>query len=831
MSYLLHKLQRLRPLQQQWLRNWRIAESRLLFLALLVSVTAVSSVNFFTDRTDQAMQMQASQVLGGDLVVQSPRPLSKSYLKHAESLGLRTAEVISFPSMILVNDKSQLVQVKAASSSYPLYGDLEIADSLDASGTSTLFSSIAPDRVWAEVQLFASLQIQPNAVVQLGNSELQLSGIIRKSPDQGAAAFQFMPQVLLPLADLPATGLLSPASRAKFSHLFAGKPKQVKAFHQWLKPQLQPTEKVSSLADGLPSIQQAIQRGQQFLSLASLLSVVLAGVAIALTSYSFSQHETHTVAVLKTMGASRKQIIQRYVNQLFLLATAAALLGIVIGYLLQFVLAFVLRDMIGQVLPSPSLLPVLSGLMTAWVLVLGFALPQLIRLVSIPPIAIFQRLEFHLSKQLLLTIIALITGVMVLFYLQTGDILLSASLLLGLLLIITCFWLVSLFLLRMLRAANQRMQYSALRLPKANFRIALLIVVFGIGFFSLLLLTALRGDLINRWQNTLPEDAPNYFLINIQPTEISSIKDFFKQHNYQPKTSPYPMIRGRLTEINGKAIVLDDYKSNRAKRMLNREANISLAKDLHESNTLIKGQWFDAKSSEGLSIEERFAKTLQLKIGDVLTFDIAGQPFKQPVTSLRKIRWDSMQPNFFILAAPAALRNSPHTFMTSLYVDAEDQQFIPKLIKHYPSVSAIDVSAILGRIKSLIDKASFAVQTIFIFTLLSGIAVLFAALQSQKAERRKEIAILKSIGASHAYLRKTIMMEFMLIGGIAGFIAALFAMIASNSLAYRLFELSPNLNFSLLLLGVFGGALIVGIGGYWNMRPLLKVPPIDLFKE
>ena len=827
MNYLLQRL----PLLQEWRRNWRIAESRLLFLALLVSVTAVSSVNFFTNRTDQAMQMQASQVLGGDLVIQSPRPLSKDYLHYAESLGLRTAEIISFPSMVLVNDESQLVQVKAASADYPLYGELEIAESLDAAGKSTLFSSIEPSKAWAEVQLFASLHIQPHAVVQLGNMELQLSGIIRNSPDQGAAAFQFMPQLLLPLADLPTTGLLSPASRARFSHLFAGKPKQIKAFHQWLKPRLQPTEKISSLEDGLPSIQQAIQRGQQFLSLASLLSVVLAGVAIALTSYSFSQHETNTVAVLKTMGASRRQIIQRYASQLFLLATAAALLGVVIGYLLQFVLAFVLRDMIGQVLPSPSFLPVLSGLMTAWVLVLGFSLPQLLRLVSIPPIAIFQRIEFHLSRHLILTITALIAGVLALFYLQTQRILLSAVLLLGLVVIIAFFWLISLLLLRVLRAVNQQLQQSALRLPKANFRIALLIVVFGIGFFSLLLLTSLRGDLIDRWQNTLPNDAPNYFLINIQPTEISSLKKFFKQHNYQPKTSPYPMVRGRLTEINGKAIVLDDYKSNRAKRMLDREANISLSKDLHESNTLIEGQWFDANTAEGLSIEEGFAKTLQLKIGDELTFDIAGQPFKQPITSLRKIRWDSMQPNFFILAAPAALSDRPHTFMTSLYVNTEDQQFIPELVKHYPSVSAIDVSAILGRIKSLIDKASFAVQTIFIFTLLSGIAVLFSALQSQKAERRKEIAILKSVGASHASLRKSIITEFMLIGGLAGFIAAFFAMIASNSLAYRLFELSPDLNFSLLLVGVFGGALIVGVGGYLNMRPLLKVTPMDLFKS
>ena len=823
---------------QQWRRHWRIAESRLLFFALLVSVTAVSSVTFFKDRADQAMQRQASKILGGDLVLQSTRPLSRTYRQFAESLGLRTAQLTHFPSMILTESNSQLVQVKAASSNYPLFGSLEVAHSLGVSGKETAFSTLPASQAWAVPHIFTSLEIEPGAVVQLGDSHIKLSAVIKQSPDQGASAFEFLPQVLLPLKSLPATGLLTPASRAKFSMQFAGKPFQIAKFRSWLTPRLQPFEKVRSLDDGLPSIQQALQRGQKFLSLASLLSVILAGVAIALTSYSLSQRETLTVAILKTLGASRRQIIWRYASQLFLLATLAAVAGILLGFFMQSVLAWLLRDFMGDTLPAPSLFPVGVSLLTAWIMVLGFSIPQLMRLVNISPVRIFQQAHPRINRKLLMPVALLLVGMWVLIWLQVHDALLSIIFLLGLIIVLTCFWLVALLLLKLLQKINdtvllsQRRFLPTLPLPKANFRITLLIMVFGIGFFSLFLLTSLKTDLIHRWQVTLPDDTPNYFLINIQPNEVKPIRQYFQKHLGSSTASHplYPMIRGRLTKINGKRVSLEDFDSRRAKGLLDREANISTTPLLPKGNTITSGHWFQAQSTEGLSIEEGIAKVLKLKLGDSMTFDIAGQPFTQSITSFRKVRWDTMQPNFFILAAPLALVDKPQTFMTSLYVKAQDKQFVPEFIKHYPSVSAIDISQIINKIKSLIGKAAFVVQTLFLFTLLSGVVVLFAALQSQKAERRKEIAILKSMGASHRYLRKSIIVEFALIGAIAGLIATLFAQLASNLLAYHLFDLSPEMNLTLLFNGIFAGAVLVGVGGYMNLRGLFQVSPRALFQ-
>lgn len=823
---------------EQWKRNWRIAESRLLFFALLISVTAVSSVTFFANRTEQAMQRQASQVLGGDLVVQSSRPLPDRYLQQAKSLGLRTAEIISFPSMVLAGEKSQLVQVKAASKNYPLFGELYIADSLSSTGNSTAFDSLSTGKAWAEPHLFRALEIPVQSKVQLGQKTIELAGVISKSPDQGSSVFEFMPVLLIPLSDLPDTGLLSPASRARFSQFYAGKPQQINAFRNWLKPQLQTAESIRSIKDGLPSIQQALQRGEQFLSLASLLSVILAGVAIALTSYSLSQRETNTVAVLKTLGASRKQIIGRYFSQLFILATSAALLGIMLGFIGQAGLAYLLRDLIGQTLPDPGFQPVLSGLLTAWVMVLGFSLPQLVRLIHILPMQIFQGQRPGVSKRLstVLSAIAIILGMSVLIWLQIKDVRLSLSLLLGLIVIMGCFWLVAVLLLRVLSSINLKNKKGLLAtalklpLPRANFRIALLIMVFGMGFFSLLLLTALRTDLINRWQDTLPDNAPNTFLINVQPNEVATFNQYFKDRGYA-KAPSYPMIRGRLKAINGKAVVAEDFDSRRARGLLNREANLSTASELPEDNTLLAGEWFAPDSTHGLSVEEGITEVFNLKLGDTLRFDIGGHSYEEAVTSIRAVRWDSMQPNFFILAAPQALLNMPRTYMTSVYIPPDDKHFTPDLVKQFPSVSAIDISTILSKIKMLINKAAFAVQTIFVFTLLSGIAVLFAALQSQKAERKKEIAILKSIGARHSYLRKSIITEFAMIGALAGLIAALFAMLVSNLLAYQLFELRPQINPYLVMVGMLSGALLVGTGGYMNLRPLFKVSPRSLFQE
>ena len=812
-----------------WRQAWRIDEMRLLFLALLVSVTAVTSVNFFTDRTERSMGQQATKLLGADLIIRSSRPLNKDYLTHAEQLGLKQAEMISFSSVVSVDDRIQLSRVKAVSEQFPLRGNVETNPRLDALGEVDSLSNLKSGEIWAAPTLFSSLEVKPDAEVRIGRSLFNLNKVLMKTPDQGASIFQFSPQVLMPLVDLPATGLLTPGSRARFSYFFAGDTAQVKSMTDWLKPKLKTGERLETLDDGLPSVQTALQRAQRFLNTAALLSVILAGAAIALTSYSFSRHETHSVAVLKTMGASRRRILIRYLSQLLLTSTAAAIVGIILGYLIQNGIAYILRDVIGQDLPAPGLMPALVGLLTAWIMVFSFSSPQLLQLVNTAPVQIFQNQPQARSNRWKLLLLTIMSGIFALMWMQTRDLKLSAFLFLGTLAAIVVFWAVSTLLLSQFKKISQKSKYSARALSNAGNRLVLLVVVFGIGLFSLLLLTALRGDLIDRWQNSIPEEAPNNFLINIQPDEVTKVKAYLNENKIDP--SLYPMIRGRLVAMKGKPVVLDDYESIRDRRLLQREFNLSSVADFPESNILLEGEWFKPDEKEGFSVEEGVMKRFSLALGDTMTFDIGGQKSTQTITSVRRVNWDNLTPNFFVLGAPGSMDKLPQTWMTSIYAPSENRTLIPNLIKQHPSVSAINIDAIMTQIKELIVKAAFAVQAIFAFTLIAGIVVLFAALQSQKAERRKELAILKTIGASRKQLRQSILTEFVLVGAISGFLAGLFAVLASNIAAYALFDLEPSINLTLILVGTIAGALLVGVAGYLNLRPLLNVAPAVLFQE
>ena len=807
-------------------RFWRLAEMRLLFLALLVAVVAVTSVGFFTDRADRAMNAQATQLLGGDMVVVSTRPISEEYLTEAKSRGLRTAEIVSFPSMVSNGEKFQLAQIKAVSEAYPLHGKIETSKENAGTIQITPVNSLKNNEALAEGRLFLSLNAKADDQVQLGRSKITLAGIIRKMPDQASNAFQFAPQLILPLAQLSETGLLTAASRASYSFLFAGDEVQINQFKTWLKAKLKPNERVRTLDDGLPSVQQALQRGQRFLKMASLLAVILAGAGIALSSYSLALRETSSVAVLKTIGASRRQILMRYLAQLFLAAIFATLIGSIIGFFIQSFLAVYLQDFVGQTLPEASFTPIWGGFLTAIILSIGFSAPHLMQLVNTAPIQILQRASRVSKTPLFVSFSILIVAVFLLMWLQTSDLKLSFYLLFAVMIALAIFWVVSVLMLRLIRKLGEYW-----RLPKTNRRMALMVVVFGVGLFSLLLLTTLRSDLINRWQESLPADAPNHFLINIQPDEVKPLTSMLAEKNVQ--TPIYPMILGRLVEVNEQAVSPDDEQYNenqRAQRLLIREFNLSASATMPDGNIISAGKWFDKGAKEGFSMEEGIAETLGVNLGDTLTFDIAGQRLSEKVTSLRTVQWDSMKPNFFVLAAPQAFQDFPKSYITSIHLGENDAQVLPKLVKKFPSITDIDISAILTQVRELINKAAFAVQAIFVFTLIAGIVVLFAALQSQKALRRKEIGIMKTLGADRAFLRRSLLLEFAMIGALAGFLAGLLAVIAGNVAAYTLFELSPEINLLLILVGTIAGALLVSIAGYLNVRSLLTVVPVSLLR-
>ena len=816
----------MKRLFKHWLQRWRMAEMRLLLIALIVSVTVVTAVGFFTSRVDNAMQAQARQLLGGDLVVTSGRPMDKENLARAKALGVDSTETISFPSMATAGDNAQLTQLKAVSSGYPLRGEIRTAASPSAADERSTGTIPGKGEIWAEARLFNELKVAPGAQVQLGNSRFRLTRVLTLEPDRGSNLFQLAPVVIMNLQDLPATGLLSPASRARFSQLYAGDGRAIAKLRKQLETSLKATERIRTLKDDLASVQQALQRSGRFLGMAALLSVVLAGAAVVLTSTSLMRRELSAVAVLKAMGLSRRQVLLDHGFSLLVTALLAAVLGIAFGFGLQAVLASWLSRFVETVLPPPGWMPVVSGLLTAIILLLGFALPQLLRLVNTSPMQILHGSLQKPQQSMWWIVACLLAAVFGLLWLQAQDLKLASLLLVGLLAGIGLFWLAATGLLHWLQWLGKRVKRGWLPSLGRSRRAVLLVVVFATGLFSLLVLTTVRTDLLNRWQQTLPVNAPDHFLINIQPAEVTPLQAFFQQH--QLKGELFPMIRGRLVAINDKPVTPEMYEDEQAQRLLEREFNLSSFTQLPTSNALIAGQWFKP-GSKGLSIEKGIGEQLHFGMGDKLTFDIAGQPLTDVVSSVREVKWDSMQPNFFVISAPGSLDNFPRTFITSIHL-GERKALITDLIHQFPSITAIDIGAILQQIRALIEQASLAVQGIFVFTLLAGIVVLIAALQSQKAERRREIAILKSLGAGQVELRRRIWGEFLLLGGVAGILAGLLAVIAGNLFGYFLFDLDMHLNVLPIVLGGLSGSILVGITGYLNLRGLLAVLPLSLLK-
>lgn len=812
---------------RQWLRRWRLPEMRLLFLALLLSALAVAAVGFFTDRVESAMERQASQVLGGDLVVSSSRPLPDSYRQLAAKLGVKIAEVTSFRSMLSLGESTQLVQVKAVSTNYPLVGELQGASSLNAVGEPLKGKLPSSGELWAEPRLFHALQAQIGSVVTLGNSQFVLNTIVTKDPSQGVNFFQIAPQVIIPLADLPATGLLSPASRAEFSLLFTGSEREIRELKAQVQASLAPTERVRSLQEGAQNVQQALQRAGRFLGLAALLSVVLAGAAIVLTTASLVRHETRSVAVLKAFGLARQRILVDYLGNLWLLAGIAGGLGAILGFFLQVLLAHWLVQVVQIELPAAKWTSAWVSVVTALVMITGFALPSLLRLLDTSPMQILQGSLPPQKTLVKVLVLSILPAVFLLMWIQARELRLAIWVFAGLLLAITLFWWLAKLVLQSLAALSTRPHWQWLGLMRQSRRSLLLVVVFAIGLFTLLLLTALRTDLIERWQASVPANAPNYFLINIQAADQAKLENFLKEQNLEAHL--YPMIRGRLIEINQKPVTVDNYPKAEAKRMLEREFNLSSFKDFPESNKLLAGKWFDAQT-QGFSVEKGIGETLGFKLGDSLTFDIAGQRFTETITSVREVRWDSMQPNFFVVAAPGLLLDKPYTFITSLHVPTNRPELIPQMIRQFPSITAIDTSAVLGQIRSLVEQASLAVQGVFAFTLVTGLLVLWSALQAQKPERQRELAVMKSLGASSNLLSKRIWLEFLLLGGLAGSLAGVLTMLVANLLGFYMFDLTMSLNPWLIILGGLAGALLVASTAWLNLRGLLKVVPMVLLK-
>lgn len=816
-------------------REWRAGEHIVLLLALLVAVAALTAVSFFTSRVDRSMAQRANEVLAADVRLQSSQPLNPEYLQYAHSLGLQTSEAQAFNSVIVLGDASSLSSVRAVTAGYPLRGRLKITDTLNGPAYET--SELpAIGEAWVDPRLLSRLNAEVGMQLQVGKRQLKVSKALDYRPDQGSQFVDLAPTLLMRAEDVPSTGLVEVGSRVRYRQLFAGERQVVASLEVWLQPRLQPDQRLETLSDASPQLQSSIERAGRFINLTGLTSVLLAGVAVAMAARRYVSRHLDTVALMKSMGASQNLVLSISLLELGMLGLIAGVVGTSLGYLAQLGLGHVLRNVITGVLPAPSMMPMWLGMLTPLVVLIGFALPPLLQLRRVPPARVLRHdvappplryLSVYgiAGAAVFGLLLVLVRDLRLVTYVAGGAVATILLLSLG-------GWLLVRSLGGLRRAVGVSWRYGVANIARRGSESVVQLVAFGLGLMVLLLLLVVRDDLLRDWRMSLPDDAPNQFLINIAPDNTQALTQFFVERGV---TAPVlvPMLRARLQSINDVPAEQLHPKGERGRGFLEREANLTWSRDLQDGNKLVAGKWWTDNDGGGarVSVEQGIAADLNIKLGDRITYDVGGQTITAIVSSLRDVRWDSFRPNFFMVFSPGVLDNVTGTYITSVHLDASQRRIMGEFYRTFPEVSAIDIDALLSQIRSVMDNASLAIQYVFAFSLLAGISVLLAAIQSTRDERRYESAMLRTLGASRRVVLQGIAAEFIVLGLLAGLLGAFAASAVGYYLATEVFNLKYSFDINVWWIGMVSGLLLVGVTGVAVTRSVVNHPPAATLRE
>ncbi len=822
-------------------RDWRAGELRFLLVALIVAVAALSSVGFFVDRMRTGLNRDAHQLLGGDLVINADQQIAAAWRAQALQRGLQLADTVVFPSMALAGEGeqvlSQLVSIKAVSSGYPLRGNLSVAS--QPNGAESIAKDIpAPGSVWVDASVLNSLQADVGDSLRLGDKRFRIERIIVIEPDRGAGFINFAPRVMLPLAELADTGLVQDGSRVSYRLLVAGQPAQVKDFQRWVQRTLERDNikgiRLESLESGRPEMQSTLERAEQFLSLVGLLSAMLAAVAVAMASRRFMLRHVDTCAMLRCLGMPQNQVTTLYLVEFLLVGLVGSLIGVVVGFAAHFVLLEWLGKLVANQLPPASFLPALQGLATGLLLLIGFAIPPILQLRDVPHNQVIRREQDAPKPVTVATYLLGLGSFTALLLWQAGNLQLGLLTAAGFLACLVLFSLVGWAGLKFLRSLRGVLPHAAWRfavtaLQRRSGATVIQVVALSLGLMALLLLTVIRGDLVDAWQQATPADAPNRFVINIQPEQKAEIAARLHSIGVD-NPNLYPMIRGRLVQINGSAVNGNAYADDRAKRLVNREFNLSTMAQLPPQNQVTAGSWYADRGPEA-SVEEGLAKTLNLKLGDTLQFDIAGQMVAAPITSLRKLEWGSMRVNFFVILNPSLMQDMPQTWITAFHLPAGQSSFVNQLTSDFPNLTVVDIGSILKQVQDVIDQVVTAVEFLFLFTLAAGVLVLYAALMGSQDERTREAGLLRALGATRRQLSQSQWIEFALVGGLAGMLAATGAAAVGWALAKYVFKFEWMFDPMVWLVGLGIGIACAFVGGWVALRNVLSQPPLQTLRE
>ncbi|TKR30535.1 FtsX-like permease family protein [Luteimonas gilva] len=829
---------------RQLRRDLAAGDIRILLAALVLAVVAVTSVGFITDRAERALAIEANRLLGGDAVVRGDTPIAGRVGEAAGASGLRNTRTVEFQSMIRVGSGAavdlRLGDLRALGEGFPLRGSFRIAD---ARGERDAGAIPAPGTLWMSRAGADTLGAKVGDEIGIGTSKLRLTALVLQEPDAALDYFNVAPKVFLNLADLPATGLVQEGSRIRYRLVVAGEAGAVQSFVDTARANLARGQRLETISEARPEIRSALDRAGRFLGLAALVSVVLAAIAVAMAARRHSERHLSGAAVMRCLGASQRTLVGIHVGEMMLLGLIASSIGVLIAFGLQWAVGDWLARTMKLSIPPAGGLPALQGYGVGMTVLLAFGAPPVLALRRVSALRVLRRDLDAVEPSAWAVAIAGFAGLAALLWWKAGSAVLGGAMLIGIAATLSVLALLAWLLIVAVRRLRSRMRGS-LRYGLANVsrRAGTSIAqvsALGLGLMALLLLTFVRTDLLDRWQLSLAENAPNRFIINVQSDQVAPVREFIAAQGV-PAPTLVPMVRARLVALNGKPTSGADYaarsgdadQDRESQRRADREFNLSMADALRDDNKVVAGKFWTGKPAKPeFSVEERYAQSLGWKVGDRIAFDIAGQRLEAPITSLRSVEWESFRPNFFVLASPGALDGYPASYITAVNVPPQRNRFTADLVQRFPNLSVIDVDAVLKQVRSTGDQVSKVVQVVFWFSLAAGVLVLLAAISASQDERLLEGGVMRVLGGSRRQLRLAQASEFAAIGLLSGLVAAIAASVLSGVVAERVFDLPWEPNWALAAAGGGIGMLAALAAGLFATRRILDAPPSVTLRE
>lgn len=821
-----------------WRLAWRLlcrdlASGRLtvMLAATVIAVASTVAVSLLVTRVDRALVAESSTLLAGDLAVLSSAPPPANYISDATALGLGSARLAAMRSVVGRGEQLQLVQLKAVDDAYPLRGQLLIAEAETGPPLSVAHGP-PHGEVWAESKLLGQLHLSIGDTLTIGSAHLRLTRILVLEPDRGSDLFSIAPRVLMHYADLAATGLIVPGSRVSYTTLLAGPADVVSRYRAALE--LRRGDSVQDPRSARPEMRAALSQAERFLSLAAFAGVMLAAIGIALAAAGYAEMHESTVAILKTLGLTRRAVVTLLCYETLYLALAATVLGDGIALLLERVLVQRLVPMAEFAVDTPAPLALLHGALVAVVALCGFALPALARLARLPVIAILARDRASLPPTRAWRLLGMLAAFAAIAPWHSGDPQLVLMALGGMLASALVLAAASWGMVRVLAGlrAQTRMSWRfGLASVARRARLSVLqTTAIGLGLAVILLLGLVRNDLFRQWTAHLPADAPNQFLINIQADEVDAMRRFLIDHATRAPQF-YPMVRGRLTAINGAAVVPDNYRDQRARRLADREFNLSSAVTPKPDNRIVAGRWWRADARAELSVEQGIAETLGMTLGDDLSFLVADREIHGRITSLRKVDWENFQVNFFVVTTHDLLATAPATYITSFRLDGAEPALMAQLVERFPSVTVIDIDALMRQVRQVMDRVAQALTWVFMFALAAGGLVLAAAVQASQRERLKDTVLLRTLGASRRFVRSAVLAEFITIGLLAGTLASAGALATAGLIASQVLDIPYVPDWRIPLIGIVAALAALSLIGLQVAGKILREPVAHGLRE